>query len=431
MTLEHRYLLVRAASLYLAVVATAIVWRWRHPSSPAVAGALLASIWNLPIVLGLQLAATHFGWWRFDARGGLLLGMPVEVYLSWAWLWGAVPALAFPSLPLTTVVLIALAADLVLMPAATPVLQLESSWLVGEAIALLCGLLPAQLLARWTARSEHLAGRTLLQVGAFVGVVLFLLPAIVIEGTSSPWLSPFEYPAWQVSLLVQVLACPAILGLTAVQEFVTRGGGTPFPFDPPRRLVTSGVYAYVRNPMQLASVVLLFLLGFALRNTWVAVAGVMAHLYSAGLAGWDEDEDLRSRFGDDWVAYRRAVRAWIPRVRPWHQPDAAPARLFVSEDCDMCRDVGCWFEMRGARQLAIVAAETHASRSLTRFTYEPADGSPSVGGIEAVARALEHLHLGWALMAFVLRLPVVRPLTQLLVDASGGGPRRIAWKTAR
>jgi protein-S-isoprenylcysteine O-methyltransferase Ste14 len=426
MTLEHRYLVVRAASLYITVAATAVIWIWRRPANRSVAGALMGAIWNLPIVLALQVAATRFGWWRFDAHGGLLLGMPVEMYLSWVWLWGAVPALAFPSLSLAAVILIALAADLVLMPAASPVLQLGPSWLLGEGIALLCGLLPGQLLARWTARGERLDGRATLQVLAFAGVVLFVLPAIVIEGTSSTWRSPLDRPAWQVSLIVQALACPAILGLTAVQEFVKRGGGTPIPFDPPRQLVTTGVYAYVRNPMQLSAVMLLFLWGLLIGNPWVSAAGVMAHVYSAGLAGWDEDEDLRVRFGDDWMTYRRAVRAWIPQFRPWHRPDRPAARLYVSERCDMCREVGRWFERRGALQLDIVAAETHPSGRLTRITYEPGDRTAGVTGIEAVARSLEHVHLGWAFVGFLLRLPVVRQLTQLLTDASGGEARAIA-----
>jgi protein-S-isoprenylcysteine O-methyltransferase Ste14 len=337
-----------------------------------------------------------------------------------------VPALAFPSLSLVAVVLIALAADLVLMPAAAPVLQLGPAWLYGEVIALLCGLLPAQLLARWTMRGEHLAGRAALQVLTFTGLVLFVLPAIAIEGSGSSWLNPLDRPAWQVSLIVQALACPALLGLSAVQEFAQRGGGTPVPFDPPARLVTTGVYAYIRNPMQLSAVVLLFLLGVVLRNPWVSAAGVMAHLYSAGLAGWDDDEDLRRRFGDGWTAYRRGVRGWIPQFRPWHHPDRPAARLYVAESCDMCREVGRWFERRGARHLAIVAAETHPSGQLTRITYEPGDGTMGVIGIEAVARALEHLHFGWALVGFLLRLPIVRQLTQLLTDASGGEARAIA-----
>ena len=230
-------------------------------------------------------------------------------------------------------------------------------------------------------------------------------------------------PAWQISLIVQLLAIPAVIGLTAVQEFVTRGGGTPVPFDPPKRLVTSGIYAYVRNPMQLSAVVLLALLGLVLRNPWIAAAGVAAHLYSAGIAGWDEDEDLQRRFGDAWIEYTRHVPRWIPRMRPWYPDTSLPARLFAAESCGMCSEVGRWFRQRRALALHMVAAESHPS-PLTRITYESADGM-TASGINAIARALEHVHLAWAFAAFVLRLPIVSQLVQLLADASGAEPRTV------
>jgi protein-S-isoprenylcysteine O-methyltransferase Ste14 len=423
---DDRYLLVRAASIYVAVVLTVWVWVWRCPSSRSVAGAVLAVAWNLPVLLALNVVATRLGWWRFDAVGGLLLGIPVDLYLSWAWVWGAVAALAMPRLPLAAVSAIAFAFDLMLMPLASPVLQLGPAWLAGEAIGLLTALVPGQLLARWTARQERLAARATLQAGAFGGLVFFVLPAIAIEGSGSRWLDPFDRPAWQLSLIVQALVVPIVLGLTAVQEFASRGAGTPVPFDPPRRLVTTGVYAYIRNPMQLSGVVLLVSLGLVLHNLWICAAGVMAHLYSLGLAGWDEDDDLKRRFGGDWIAYRAGVRRWLPRLRPWHRPEDPPARLLVAASCDMCREVGRWFLERGVRGLAIVPAEHHPSRSLVRVTYEPADGNRAASGVEALARAMEHVHFGWAFLGWLLRLPGVCRFVQLLVDASGGGQRRIA-----
>jgi protein-S-isoprenylcysteine O-methyltransferase Ste14 len=419
------YLIVRAAAVYVAVLMTAAAWLWRRPRERIVAGAILAFAWNLPIVLLLDVLAGRAGWWRFEARGGLLLGTPVDLWLAWACMWGSLPAVALPRLSLGFVALAACAIDALLMPLGAPVIRLGPHWLAGEALGLLCGLMPAQLLARWTAEDRHLGARAALQAIAFSGLLLFLIPAIATQGTTRVWLRPFDWPAWVQSAAVQVLAIPAVIGLTAVQEFATRGGGTPVPFDPPRRLVTTGVYAYVRNPMQLSGVVLMVLLGVMLGSVRVASAGVMAHLYSVGLAGWDENEDLRRRFGAAWTDYRSAVRRWVPRLRPWHRSDASPARLYVSERCGMCRDVGEWFRRRGVRHLVIVPAETHASLCLRRVTYEPADGSNATAGVEAIARALEHIHLGWAFVGFVLRLPGVAQAAQVLVDASGGGPRTI------
>ena len=427
--IADRYLLIRAASIYATAVVTALVWIWRRPSTRAISGAVLGFVWNLPAVLLLMVAGTRAGWWQFDATGGLLLGVPVDLYLAWAWLWGAIPALAFPRTPIAALVVLALGVDLLLMPATAPVVRLEPGWLAGEAVGLAAALVPAQLLARWTATDRHLAWRATLQTVTFAGLMGFIIPAIVIQGTASTWRNPLVWPAWQLNVLVQVLALPGVIGLTAVQEFVTRGGGTPVPFDPPRRIVTSGIYAYVRNPMQLSAVLMFLLLGFALWNPWIAAAGVMAHLYAVGFAGADEESDLQARFGPAWTAYRTGVPKWFPRIRPWHAPGEPPSRLFVAQGCDVCRDVAAWFDGRGASQLTIIPAEDHPSGALRRITYEPGDGSRAASGIEAIARAVEHISIGWALAGFALRLPLVLPLVQLLADASGAGPRTLTDQT--
>jgi len=423
--LRDPYLIVRAAALYLPVALLAAACLWRLPGRREASGALLAFLWNLPIVLLLDLAARRFGWWRFDARGGILLGTPVDLWLAWACFWGAIPAIALRSWPLAAVAGVVFAVDVLCMPNGLPVIRLGPHWLVGEIIGLSIGVIPAQLLARWTTLDERVELRALLQVVMFAGLFAFIVPAMVIAETGGRWQIPFSGENWAVSVFAQTLAIPALIGISAVQEFATRGNGTPVPFDPPRRLVSTGVYAYVRNPMQLSAVVLMMLLGLVLQSVWVAAAGVMAHIYAIGFAGWNEDEDLRTRFGPAWIAYRHSVRSWMPRFRPWRRSDLPPARLFVSEQCDMCRDVAQWFVSRRVRGLEIVAAELHPSGALRRVTYEPNDGSRPASGIEAISRALEHVHLGWAFVGFIFRVPGLRQVIQLLADASGAGPRLI------
>ena len=195
--------------------------------------------------------------------------------------------------------------------------------------------------------------------------------------------------------------------------------------------MTSGPYAYVSNPMQLSAMLTLAFWGLILASPWVTAAAVMAHLYGLGIAGWDEQGDLEARFGERWAAYRRGVRRWVPRRRPWHPAlaltdgRAEAARLYVAESCQVCAGVKRWIERRGPVALEIVAAEHHPARGLARITYDPRDGSAEAQGIAALARGLEHIHLGYALAGFAMRLPVVRHVLQLLIDASGGEPREI------
>lgn len=60
------------------------------------------------------------------------------------------------------------------------------------------------------------------------------------------------------------------------------------------------------------------------------------------------------------------------------------------------------------------------------MTYVGYDGTRATG-VAAFARALEHINLGWAMLGWLIRLPILNPLIQLIVDASGGGPRDVPF----
>src|SRR5262249_26436580 len=171
------------------------------------------------------------------------------------------------------------------------------AWLVGEAVALLVVALPAQLLARWTRRDENLPARAALQVGIFAGLFGVCLPAYILWRTGGRISILASRPAWSMSLALQLLALAALPGLAAVQEFCERGRGTPFPYDPPRRLVASGPYAYVANPMQVSMTLLFLLAGALVASPWLAAAGLVSAAYAGGLAAWHEDAALLTRFG--------------------------------------------------------------------------------------------------------------------------------------
>jgi protein-S-isoprenylcysteine O-methyltransferase Ste14 len=244
-----------------------------------------------------------------------------------------------------------------------------------------------------------------------------VLPATILAHTEASWTALTSDAPRAIILQLQIAAIPALLGVSALQEFVERGRGTPLPFDAPRRLVTTGPYAYVANPMQLSTAVLLIVWGAVLHSWWVALAGAMSFVYSAGLARMDEGLDLEERFGEAWKNYRREVRSWVPRWRPAHPP----ARLYVSMGCGRCSTIARWFTASGAVSLEVVPAELHPRRDLRRVTYElVGDESTFAEGVVALARAVEHINFAWAMLGFFVRLPLVRDMFQLLADVSGG-----------
>jgi hypothetical protein len=86
---------VRFMGLYVPVIAAFLLVFLRPSRKRIFPAALLGFVWTLPSLLAVQLLNLHFGWWRFNALGGLFRGMPVDLYLGWAVLWGILPILSF------------------------------------------------------------------------------------------------------------------------------------------------------------------------------------------------------------------------------------------------------------------------------------------------------------------------------------------------
>ncbi len=440
---------IRGLTLYLPMLAVGLASLVRHPTRRERNAAVLACIWNLPALAIVHQLATANGWWTIEVHGGaMLLGMPIELLVGWMLLWGALPVIAWPRVPLPVVVVAALAFDLWAMPRCLPVVTLGSTWLTGEAVALALCLIPAQLFARWTRDDRHLGARATLQVACFAAFMLWLLPSLVFDRVGPGWSVLRTYDTRWFEIALQLVAVAALPGVSAVQELVRRGGGTPVPLDPPRRLVTTGIYAYVANPIQLSAALTLFAWGVLLRSWWIAGASAMTLIYGVGFADWVEERELAERFGDPWKHYRRHVRTWWPRWRPYiapaddDAPEAAEAALYVAFTCGKCSEVGTWLQRRRPRGLRIAPAEHHPTRDLRRMTYVPRGSDPDAAdrvggpgwpteagrdeeGIAALARALEHIDLSWALAGMFMRLPLIRPCVQAIVDLSGGGPQRI------
>ena len=99
--------------------------------------------------------------------------------------------------------------------------------------------------------------------------------------------------------------------------FAARGKGTLAPWDPPRHLVITGPYRYVRNPM--ISGVLMILAGEAIYHGSVSLgAWVLAFfLFNQIHFLIYEEPNLESRFGEEYRAYKSGVPRWIPRITPW------------------------------------------------------------------------------------------------------------------
>lgn len=157
----------------------------------------------------------------------------------------------------------------------------------------------------------------------------FVLAPGVVAGVVPRWLAgwdggPPQHGVARVLGLVLVVAGVVALIHTFV-GFVIEGAGTPAPAAPTERLVVGGLYRHVRNPMYLA--VLAIIIGQALalgRPVLLAYAAAVGAMMAA-FVHWYEEPVLEDRFGAQYDAYRRAVPAWWPRLRPWRPEATGPA----------------------------------------------------------------------------------------------------------
>jgi protein-S-isoprenylcysteine O-methyltransferase Ste14 len=98
-------------------------------------------------------------------------------------------------------------------------------------------------------------------------------------------------------------------------DFAFAGRGTPAPVDPPKELVARGLHRYVRNPMYVGVVTLLFgealLFGSLALLEYAAAASLFFHLFVLLY----EEPTLRRRFGESYRRYCASVPRWVPRAR--------------------------------------------------------------------------------------------------------------------
>lgn len=146
---------------------------------------------------------------------------------------------------------------------------------------------------------------------------LIIAPGMVVGYIPLAWLR--SGPQIETGALAYVAFPLWIMGgvilLWSFWNFLQQGRGTPAPIDPPKELVASGFYRYVRNPMYVG--VLLTILGhFLWFGFWwlmmyAAVVFLIFHLFVTRY----EEPSLKRKFGASYEDYRRSVPRWIPKLR--------------------------------------------------------------------------------------------------------------------
>ena len=152
--------------------------------------------------------------------------------------------------------------------------------------------------------------------------VCIIIPSLLLYFTD--W-HPTGVPLWRFVIGVICLVAGILLAVSTVRLFPKLGNGTPAPWDPTTKLIVTGPYAYVRNPMITGVVLILIsealMLGSLAIGIWAAVFLVINMFYFP----LSEEPGLRKRFGKEYDEYCKNVPRFIPRLTPWKPQPAPPS----------------------------------------------------------------------------------------------------------
>ncbi|NVO10773.1 MAG: isoprenylcysteine carboxylmethyltransferase family protein [Bacteroidales bacterium] len=105
--------------------------------------------------------------------------------------------------------------------------------------------------------------------------------------------------------------------ILTISSFVRIGKGTLAPWNPTKKIVISGLYAYVRNPMIIAVLIVLIGESIAVLSLnifiWTVIFFVINNIYFLVY----EEPNLERRFKDEYRDYKGSVPRWVPNLKPF------------------------------------------------------------------------------------------------------------------
>lgn len=124
--------------------------------------------------------------------------------------------------------------------------------------------------------------------------------------------------------LSQVIGFPSLcIGLVLLilceYKFTKEAEGTLSPVEEfnTQKLVTQGLYSYVRNPMIVG--ILFLILGLSMSfqsNRFLAFLPYFFIIKTLWFK-YSEEPSMERRFGESYIQYKQNVRRWIPRFTPY------------------------------------------------------------------------------------------------------------------
>jgi protein-S-isoprenylcysteine O-methyltransferase Ste14 len=140
--------------------------------------------------------------------------------------------------------------------------------------------------------------------------VLILVPLLIEHNRTV-----HDWASFSIGLLLIFIGLYLLSGTNSL--LIRKGKGTLAPWSPTKKLVITGPYRYVRNPMII--------------GVWIALIGEAVALLSVNIGIWAilffilntvyfilyEEPNLEKKFGEPYQTYKKKVHRWIPKLKAY------------------------------------------------------------------------------------------------------------------
>lgn len=165
-------------------------------------------------------------------------------------------------------------------------------------------------------KTQWILTKTLTQILVVWTLILVIFPLLIVQIEAKIGIPHFSIPFQKIFGIVLFPLISAI-GLIAAYSMAKIGRGTPLPMDTTNKLVVSGIYAYIRNPMAVSGIGQSLLVGFILGSPLVLLYALLGAFIWKFIYQKLEEDDLLEQFGADYEEYRKKVKSIIPSFQPY------------------------------------------------------------------------------------------------------------------
>jgi protein-S-isoprenylcysteine O-methyltransferase Ste14 len=306
--------LIRNALLLIAAAGAIILILSGRYNSRHIAGAFLGFVWQFQTRLMLACFSVRNGWLSFPSGSVRFYDVPIDLMMGQSLFLGFVLFSLCKNKPWMFIISSA-ALDLFINSSALVNINAGSPALWTWILILITA--GSYFLSSSTVFDRHIYARSTQQSVCWVSILAWFFPSMIFQNDGHSWLRVLERSWPMNAIYLFPLTIPGIIIVFALREFAVTGDGTAFPYDPPKRLVSTGIYAYISNPMQIGICLFMAWWGVVLESPPVTVSAVIAFLLFIVFKNICNGSCWISKIDPDWARYQAEVPKWLPKLKAW------------------------------------------------------------------------------------------------------------------